>query len=99
MFESYNNLVESGAVNEAGEKAGTFGWCVMSRKPANYYCKESRFPIHSLEDKISYLETEDAFCKRNQENVLLREKYFKRVVQETLMTFNNILGFAFSTNS
>lgn len=92
-------MVTSNAVNEQGEIAGTFGWCVMSRKSANYYCKETRLPIASLEDKISYLEYEDAFCKRNQENVLLREKYFKKVVQETLMTFNNILGFAFSSNS
>jgi hypothetical protein len=73
LTEDYSNLTPSKAVNEVGEPAGLFGWCVMSRKPANFYCKESRMPIASLEDKIAFLQNENSFEIRNIETVLNRK--------------------------
>lgn len=61
LNENYSNLTPSVAKNEAEEQAGLFGWCVMSRKPANFYCKESRMPVASMDDKIAFLEMENSY--------------------------------------
>ena len=42
-------------VNEIGEKAGKYGWCIISRQGANSYCKDSRVPVCSKENKFQYL--------------------------------------------
>lgn len=37
--------------NENSEINGKFGWCVRCRKPADYYCKQTRVPVCSFECK------------------------------------------------
>ena len=32
-------------VNENNEKNGKFGWCIICRQKANYYCKNYRVPV------------------------------------------------------
>lgn len=43
----YTELVQVQIMNETGETSGRFGWCVECRKPAEFYCKDSKDPICS----------------------------------------------------
>lgn len=43
----YTELAQVRIMNEAGELSGRFGWCVECRKPAEFYCKDSKDPICS----------------------------------------------------
>ena len=45
--------------NEEGEPAGKFGWCNECRKPANYYCKDTKDPVCSEQCKRSHARTMD----------------------------------------
>lgn len=91
----YENLKKIDIENEKGEKAGKFGWCILTRKPANYYCKETRMPVASIEAKIEFLEKENLFNWKENETVLKRKKEVNKIVDDTLMIFKNIMNFAF----
>jgi brefeldin A-inhibited guanine nucleotide-exchange protein len=60
-FTQFQN--NSKIVNEKGEQAGAFGWCAVTRKPANFYCKEKRVPISSIECKLKLAEEEEQYLK------------------------------------
>ena len=64
--EDYLDLVSIETKNEEGNEAGLFGWCVISRKKADFYCKDSRLPIHSINEKIAFLEKEAALESKNK---------------------------------
>ncbi|EAS07412.2 guanine nucleotide exchange factor (macronuclear) [Tetrahymena thermophila SB210] len=51
-------------VNENDQPAGLFGWCSKCRNTANYYCKDLRVPVCSIECKISYQQMNEAVNKR-----------------------------------
>lgn len=42
--------------NEIGELNGTFGWCLVCRKSADYFCKQTKLPICSLQCKNRNIE-------------------------------------------
>jgi hypothetical protein len=42
--------------NEKGELNGTFGWCIVCRQSADYFCKQTKLPICSLKCKNGNLE-------------------------------------------
>ena len=48
---SYKNFIAADILNERGMRNGKFGWCIMSRQGAFSYCKESRVPVHSKDQK------------------------------------------------
>jgi len=92
----YTNLEPIEAVNEEDQPAGKFGWCAISRKPADLYCKESRLPIHSLKEKILFIEKENACEKKFKENVEREGKARQRIIENTLIIFTSIMKFAFA---
>lgn len=49
--------------NEKNLSAGIFGWCQMCRESANYYCKEKRSSICSVECKLKLVDQEEAYKK------------------------------------
>lgn len=40
--------------NEKGRTAGLFGWCFICREPADYYCKDTRVPVCSIDCKLRH---------------------------------------------
>ena len=54
---------KSELLNEQGHSAGIFGWCAVTRKAANYFCKEKRVPIHSIECKLKLAEEEERYVR------------------------------------
>ncbi|CAG9330937.1 unnamed protein product [Blepharisma stoltei] len=52
---SYKAIVQVEEINEDGIPAGKFGWCVVCRKAANFYCKDMREPVCSEACKKSNL--------------------------------------------
>jgi brefeldin A-inhibited guanine nucleotide-exchange protein len=63
------NLSSSNSESSSQEKqAGVFGFCHVCRKSANYYCKEQRVPICSLECKLKYSETLERLQKSISQN-------------------------------
>lgn len=42
--------------NEKEVINGTFGWCILCRESAEFYCKENRVPICSFICKRKYVE-------------------------------------------
>ena len=48
----FKNPIPIDIVNEKGEKCEKFGWCIISRKGAGSYCKDSRVPVCSKEYKF-----------------------------------------------
>ena len=42
--------------NEKQHISGRFGWCIVCRKTANYYCKEKRQPICSYMCKLKNMD-------------------------------------------
>ena len=65
--EDYLDLVPLEDVkNEEENEAGLFGWCVLSRKKADFYCKDSRLPIHSIKEKLSFLQKEAELESKNK---------------------------------
>lgn len=53
---NYQNVQIVELKNEIDETAGKFGWCVMCRKGAFSYCKDTRVPVCSKECKFKHLE-------------------------------------------
>lgn len=94
--KQYQTEIEVQVKNEEGHLNGRFGWCVVSRKPANYYCKESRLPVHDLECKLKYLEIEGHAQRRNLEIKLLGDAKKKQLVTDSLMMFKTFMQYAFN---
>lgn len=88
---NYLDLPPITSSNEDDQEPGMFGWCVVSRKPANYYCKESRLPIHSSTQKLEYLRKETACELQNSSKANKKSK----LENNMLSIMKNILSFAF----
>ena len=43
------------------DKKGIFGWCYECKSAANYYCRENKVPLCSMECKFTYKENEGIF--------------------------------------
>ena len=41
-------------LNEKNEINGKFGWCILCRKPANFYCRVLKVPVCSYHCKNKY---------------------------------------------
>ena len=52
----YRDLRSVDLENEKGKHAGYFGWCFMCRDSADFYCKDTRIPVCSLECKTRHLD-------------------------------------------
>ena len=53
--ETYKKVILVTVNNEDGISSGKFGWCVICRKTADFYCKDSRDPICSEACKKSHM--------------------------------------------
>jgi hypothetical protein len=51
-LELYSKVVKLDLTGERGQAAGTFGWCFLCRKPADFYCKDSRLPLCGHDCKL-----------------------------------------------
>lgn len=52
-------MVVSDEYNEANYKAASFGWCIICRLPAVYYCKDFKVSVCSLSCKRKHTELVD----------------------------------------
>lgn len=96
---SYLQEVEITCRNEKGEAAGRFGWCIMCRKGAGYYCKDTRFPVCSPACKLRYIETEQIFDRNDLE---IRRSAFekkKQAVGDCIAMFKSFMRQAFQNES
>lgn len=82
--------------NEQGHLNGRFGWCLVCRKPADYYCKDTRVPVCSSDCKLRYLEVDNHCQRRNLEVRVLGEAKKKQLVADCLMMFNTFMQYAFN---
>lgn len=79
---------ENDIKNEKGHSPGAFGWCVVTRNPAPFYCKEKRVPICSIEAKLKLADEEEQYLKllkisRDTEQVEIRfHKEYPSVFEE-----------------
>lgn len=64
----YQNIYNVRIENENGSQNGLFGWCVICRKEANFYCKDFRVPICSLNCKKIHFEHTGLIIK-NYKNI------------------------------
>jgi hypothetical protein len=81
--------------NEKGETAGRFGWCIMCRKSASYYCKDTRYPVCSPACKLRYIEAEQNFDRKDLE---IRRSAFekkKQAVGDCISMFKSFMRQAF----
>lgn len=81
--------------NERDEAAGRFGWCIMCRKAAGYYCKDTRFPVCSPACKLRYIEAEQNFDRKEQH---LRKTTFekrKQAIGDCISMFKSFMRQAF----
>lgn len=54
---SYKRIIPldlTNVLNEIDMPAGLFGWCTKCRNKADFYCKDLRVPICSIECKFEY---------------------------------------------
>ncbi|CAK61467.1 unnamed protein product (macronuclear) [Paramecium tetraurelia] len=74
------NLIQVYVTNEQNIKNGKFGWCVVCRKQASQYCKDSKVPICSKECKVVHLNSMNNFsqCYQHSNN---SEFYFKDALE------------------
>jgi brefeldin A-inhibited guanine nucleotide-exchange protein len=62
-YSTYAKLSNPCVENERGFISGNFGWCFICRNKADFYCKESRYPICSLECKLKLYEEDEKIIK------------------------------------
>lgn len=95
--QCYLQEVKISCSNENGEKAGRFGWCITCRKAASYYCKDTRLPVCSPDCKLSYIELEQNFDRKEQEvrRAALEKK--KQAIDDCISMFRSFLRQAFSS--
>lgn len=81
--------------NERSEPAGRFGWCVVTRKPADLYCKETRLPVSSLKSKMALIEREHKSEMSEFLEVKVKETKRKQLIEDCLIMFRMFLKYAF----
>lgn len=91
----YRQTILVDITNEVGEVAGRFGWCVVCRKTANLYCKDSRLPVCSPACKVSFLEKEQIFEQHTQESNKAAVLKKNTLVSDCLNMFRNFMKYAF----
>lgn len=96
--QQYRNEISVSILNEKQEKNGRFGWCIMCRKGADFYCKDSRFPVCSAECKIRYLEQEQICDKRDNEFNKVTSMKKKQMVSDCLSMFKSFMKYAFQAS-
>ncbi len=52
----YKNVVLVKINNERDITSGKFGWCVMCRNAAPFFCKDTRVPVCSVDCKKKHFE-------------------------------------------
>lgn len=52
----YKKIMTVSIENEQNILSGKFGWCIVCRKSANVYCKDSRVPVCNADCKKKHLE-------------------------------------------
>lgn len=52
----YKKIMTVNIENEMNIASGKFGWCIVCRKSANVYCKDSRVPVCNAECKKKHLD-------------------------------------------
>ena len=67
-YKVCNPLIE----NEKGQISGNFGWCLVCRNSAHFYCKETRYPLCSIECKLK-LQNEDQKISKHLSGELTSE--------------------------
>lgn len=52
----YKNYIEVKINNEIGVESGKFGWCIICRQGAPFFCKDTRVPVCSVPCKKKHFE-------------------------------------------
>lgn len=92
---SYLTEFKTTVTNERSEPAGRFGWCVITRKPADLYCKETRLPVCSLKSKMELIEREHDSELSEFLEVKAKESRKKQLIEDCLLIFRMFLKYAF----
>ncbi|CAD8168508.1 unnamed protein product [Paramecium pentaurelia] len=74
------NQIQINLVNELNIKNGKFGWCVVCRKQASQYCKDTKVPICSKECKLIHLNQMFNFSQSHQHSTF-SEQYVKNAYE------------------
>ena len=78
--------------NEKGIKCGKFGWCMVCRKEANLYCKDTLYPICSLDCKqrlLTLIDSIEAERTNSFPNYYNNEE-MKRHFTDAILLFKSI---------
>lgn len=94
--KSYQIDYQVDLLNEKQEPCGRFGWCVLCRKTADLYCKDTRLPVCSFACKTSLIEQDMAFEKQDIELNRVPLLKQKQLVDDCLSMFKNFLKHAFN---
>ncbi|CAD8161380.1 unnamed protein product [Paramecium pentaurelia] len=68
-----NNQIQVNLVNEMNIKNGKFGWCIVCRRQASQYCKNTKVPICSKECKFIHLNQMLSFSQSNQYSIFSQQ--------------------------
>lgn len=91
----YLTEIDISCKNEQGEDSGRFGWCITCRKAADYYCKDSRFPICSPECKVAYIKAEQNFDRKALEENKTNYEKKKQAISDCISMFKSFMRHAF----
>jgi len=94
--KSYHSDYRVDLQNEQQEPCGRFGWCVLCRKTADLYCKDTRLPVCSFACKTSLIEQEAISEKQDIELNRVPLLKRKQLVDDCLSMFKNFLKHAFN---
>lgn len=76
--------------NENEEESGSFGWCCICRKGAEFYCKSTRAPVCSLKCRNRLLKEEEILEKYMKGEVVLEENYAISRLVDTISIFKAV---------
>ena len=69
-FFQHLNLCNPHTKNEKGFSSGNYGWCYICRNTADFYCRNTRLPVCSLDCKLKiFQEDEEIFNYISGENL------------------------------
>ena len=70
----------------------------MCRKPADYYCKDTRLPVCSSDCKIAYIAQEQIYDRKDSLTNKSISSKRQQIVQDCLTMFKQFMKYAFQDN-
>jgi brefeldin A-inhibited guanine nucleotide-exchange protein len=86
----YRWIVNPDIENEKGIPSGFFGWCIICRNRADIYCKESRYPICSIECKNRIVQDDERLAKYMNGEITTEEDIAMLYLNDCISIFKSL---------